>query len=146
VRDQATLAGALARIEDSFPASPAGVLIYSVGYGVPYFSRLPPALVARHMPTIHADPSRPVLEEARPFPTDVVDGLVGGRRAVIRGVTKDRFNVGVQVESNDMLIQLRSDSPTAAARRSSTTCTRAGTRPGWGPGTAGADSPRPTPG
>jgi hypothetical protein len=51
-----------------------------------------------------------VLEEAVPFPTDVVGGLVGGPGALIPGVTKDRFNVNVQIESNDMLFQFRSDS------------------------------------
>ncbi len=110
--DQATLAKALDTIEASFPASPAGVLIFSVSYGLPYFSRLPQALVAKHMPVLLSDPGRPVLEEAVPFPTDVVDGLVGGRGAIVPGITKDRFNVDVVIESNDMLFHLRSDSLT----------------------------------
>ncbi len=110
--DQATLANALDTIENSFPASPAGVLIFSVSYGLPYFSRLPQALVAAHLPTLLSDPSRPVLEEAVPFPTDVVDGLVGGPGAIVPGITKDRFNVDVLIESNDMLFHLRSDSLT----------------------------------
>jgi uncharacterized membrane protein YgcG len=110
--DQATLAKALDTIEASFPASPAGVLIFSVSYGLPYFSRLPHALVSSHLPTLLSDPSRPVLEEAVPFPTDVVDGLVGGPGAIVPGITKDRFNVDVLIESNDMLFHLRSDSLT----------------------------------
>jgi hypothetical protein len=111
--DQARLTQALAVIEDSFPASPAGVLIFSVSYGVPYFSRLSPWVVRAHMPTLLSDPSRPVLEEAAPSPTDVVDGLVGGPGAIIGGVTKDRFNVNVAIEANDMLFHLRSDSLTS---------------------------------
>jgi len=112
VADQAVLADALATVEGSFPASPAGVLIYSVAYGLPYFRRLPRALVRSHLPRLRSDPRRPVLEEAVPAPTDVVDGLVGGRDAVSRGITKDRFNVNVAIESHDMLFQLRSDSLT----------------------------------
>jgi hypothetical protein len=107
--DQATLANALFIIEAEYPASPAGVLIFSVSYGLPYFSRLPASVVAAHMPHLASDPSRFVLEEAVPFPTDVVDGLVGGPNALIPGVTKDRFNVNVAIESNDMLLQFRSD-------------------------------------
>ena len=110
--DQATLAKALDTIEASYPASPAGVLIFSVSYGLPYFSRLPQALVASHMPVLLSDPGRPVLEEAIPFPTDVVDGLVGGPGAIVPGITKDRFNVDVVIESNDMVFHLRSDSLT----------------------------------
>ncbi len=108
--DQATLAKALDTIEASFPASPAGVLIFSVSYGLPYFRRLPPALVSAHMPVLLSDPGRPVLEEAVPFPTDVVDGLVGGPGAIVPGIVKDRFNVDVVIESNDMVFHLRSDS------------------------------------
>ncbi len=44
--DQSTLASALATIEASFPASPSGLLIFSVSYGLPYFARLPQALVS----------------------------------------------------------------------------------------------------
>jgi hypothetical protein len=108
--DQATLDQALRTIEGSFPASPSGVLIFSVSYGLPYFSRLPSALVATNIPTTLADPSRPVLVEAVPFATDVVGGLVGGPGALIPNVTKDRFNVDVVIESNDLLFEFRSDS------------------------------------
>jgi hypothetical protein len=108
--DQASLDQALRTIEDSLPASPAGVLIFSVSYGLPYFNRLPSALVTAHIPTTLADPSRAVLVEAVPFPTDVIDGLVGGPGAVIPNVTKDRFNVDVMIESNDVLFEFRSDS------------------------------------
>ena len=48
--DQATLADALAIIEASYPSSPSGLLIFSVSYGVPYFSRLPQSVVQANMP------------------------------------------------------------------------------------------------
>ena len=86
------------------------MLIGSVSYGLPYFSRLPQSVVRANMPHLASNPSRFVLEEAVPFPTDVVGGLVGGPNALIPGVTKDRFNVDVQIESNDLLFQFRSDS------------------------------------
>jgi hypothetical protein len=108
--DQATLANALNTIEASYPASPSGMLIGSVSYGLPYFNRLPQALVRANMPHLAGNPSRFVLEEAFPMPTDVVGGFVGGPNALIPGVTKDRFNVNVMIESNDMLFQFRSDS------------------------------------
>jgi hypothetical protein len=112
VADQATFARALTTIEASYPASPSGLLIFSVSYGLPYFRRLPAAVVKSHMPTLLSDPSRPVLEEATPMPTDVVGGLVGGPHALIPGITKDRFNVNVAIESNDLLFHFRSDSLT----------------------------------
>jgi hypothetical protein len=115
VADQATLANALTAIEASYPADPSGLLIFSVSYGVPYFNRLPQSVVQANMPTTLANPSRYVLEEATPMPTDVVDGLVGGPNALIPNVVKERFNVNVQIESNDMLFQFRSDSMTNLA-------------------------------
>jgi hypothetical protein len=112
--DQATLANALTTIEASYPASPSGLLVASVSYGIPYFNRLPGGLngtlVSSRMPRLSANASRFVLEEAVPSPTDVVGGFVGGPNAPIRGVTKDRFNVNVVIENNDVLFQFRSDS------------------------------------
>jgi hypothetical protein len=114
--DQATLANALFNIEAHYPASPAGLLIGSVSYGLPYFNRLPQTLVNANMPATvpfqGLAGGRPVLVEAIPMPTDVVGGLVGGPNAPIPGVTKDRFNVNVVIENNDMLFQFRSDSMT----------------------------------
>ena len=110
--DQLTLNNALLTIEAEYPASPSGVLIGSVSYGLPYFNRLSQSLVTAHMPHLASDPTRFVLEEAVPFPTDVVGGFVGGPNALIPGVTKDRFNVNVMIESNDVLFQFRSDSMT----------------------------------
>jgi hypothetical protein len=116
--DQTTWANALNTIEANYAASPSGLLIFSVSYGVPYFNRLPASVVSANMPqtvsyttgtgTLAA--GRPVLVEAVPFPTDVVDGLVGGPNAIIPNVVKERFNVNVVIESNDMLLELRSDS------------------------------------
>jgi hypothetical protein len=110
--DQLTLNNALLTIEAKYPASPSGVLVGSVSYGLPYFNRLPQSLVAAHMPHLAANPTRFVLEEAFPMPTDVVSGFVGGPSALIPGVTKDRFNVNVVIESNDVLFEFRSDSMT----------------------------------
>jgi hypothetical protein len=107
--DQQRLSGALHRLEEFFPFSPQG-LFSLVAYGLPYFRRLPQSLVAGHMPRLLSNPSRWALEEAVPSPTDVVGGLVGGPNAIIPNVTKDRFNVDVRIESNDLLVTLRSDS------------------------------------
>jgi len=106
--DQTTLANALNEIEASYPASPSGLLIFSVNYGVPYFNRLPQSVVSANMPT--ANTGGPVLVEATPMPTDVVDGLVGGPGALIPNVVKERFNVNVVIENNDMFFHFQSDS------------------------------------
>jgi hypothetical protein len=108
-QDQAQLSEALGRLESHFPFSPKG-LFSLVAYGLPYFRRLPQSLVASHMPRLLSDHSRWALEEAVPSPTDVTGGLVGGAHAIIPNVKKDRFNVDVSIESNDLLVTLRSDS------------------------------------
>ena len=105
--DQATLTSALAQIEANFDASPSGLLIVSLSYGLPYFNRLPAALVAANMPRLTQDTSRFVLENAVAGPTDVVGGVVQG---VQNPPPKERFNVNVVLEQNDMLLQMRSDS------------------------------------
>jgi hypothetical protein len=103
--DQATLARALASIEASYEFSPSGVFT-TVAYGIPYFERLPGGmagtLVAGHMPRLISEPSAYALEEAVPGPTDVSPENPE--------VSKARFDVPVQIESNDMLVTLRSDS------------------------------------
>ncbi|HTZ64516.1 MAG TPA: hypothetical protein VMB51_10455 [Solirubrobacteraceae bacterium] len=105
VGDQEALARALAQVEQSYPFSPAGVFT-TVAYGIPYFQRLPGGmsgpLVQEHVPRLAAERERLVLEEAIPGPTDVSPANPE--------VTKQRFNVPVQIESNDMLFTLRSDS------------------------------------
>jgi hypothetical protein len=108
--DQTVFANALNTIEQVFPASPSGALIFAVSYGLPYFKRLNQTTVKAHMPTLLSNSSTPVLQEATPFPTDVIGGLVGGSGSVNPGITKARFNVNVRIESNDMLIETRSDS------------------------------------
>src|ERR1022692_3336370 len=110
VTEKHLLGHVLYTIEDNYPASPAGVLIFAVSYGLPYFNRLPPSVVSAHIPHLLSDPSRLALEEAVPSPTDVVGGLAGGPHALIPGITKDRFNVNVTIENNDMLFHFRSDS------------------------------------
>jgi hypothetical protein len=107
--DQATLANALNTIEAHYPFSAQGILPF-IAYGVPYFNRLPQTTVQSHMPRLLSDRSRFALEEAVPSPTDVVNGLVGGPNALIPNVTKKTFNVNVRIESNDVLLSLRSDS------------------------------------
>ena len=100
--DQSRLANALATIEAVFPASPSGVLITSVSYGLPYFNRLPAALVASRMPRLTSNTSRFVLEESPACPTDV--------SALNPGIAKDRFTNQVVIERNDLLFEFRSDS------------------------------------
>src|SRR5437764_10683486 len=102
--DQQTLANALATIEANYPFSPSGAFVF-VSYGLPYFNRLPSSLVSAKVPKL-PNTSRLVLEEAVASPTDVVNGFVGG----VQGVTKERFNVNVRIEQNDVLFQMRSDS------------------------------------
>jgi hypothetical protein len=109
--DQATLSNALATIEANFSASPSGLLIASVSYGMPYFARLPQALVQSKIPRL-LDPngnptSRFALENAVPGPTDVVNGKVQGANGTI---PKERFMVNVVLETNDINFQFRSDS------------------------------------
>ena len=103
--DQVTLARALEAIEAAYPFTPLGVFT-TVCYGIPYFERLPGGmagpLVAKHMPRLIAEPKRFALEEAVPGPTDVSPANAG--------ISKERFNVPVKIEANDMLLMLRSDS------------------------------------
>ena len=102
--DQAMLGAALARLEAAYPFNAAGLLMF-VSYGIPYFRRLPGGLagglVSSRMPRLLADRRRYVLEEAEPGPTDVSPANPG--------VTKLRYQVPVVIESNDMLLTLRSD-------------------------------------
>lgn len=103
--DQNVLAAALAQIEGSYPWSPSGVFTL-VSYGLPYFAKLPPALVAARLPRLKSDPSRSALEEAVPAPTDVVGGVdpLKGYRTTFGGA---RYSV--RIEDNDILLSLRSD-------------------------------------
>jgi hypothetical protein len=115
--DQETLFSALGWIDEFYPFSPAGAFVH-VSYGIPYFNMLPGGmngtLVQTYMPQLRTgrnpDGTTNALAEAVASPTDVVNGLVGGRNAPVPNVTKDRFNVNVTIERNHMLFQLRSDS------------------------------------
>ncbi len=101
--DQQVLANALNTIEANYTFSPSGVFVF-VAYGLPYFNRLPQSLVASHMPRLLTDNSRFPLEEAVPSPTDVLDA---NNPQPPR--KKEKFNVAVQIESNDVLFSIRSD-------------------------------------
>jgi hypothetical protein len=103
--DQATLTNALNTIEANFPFSPAGVFVF-VHYGIPYFNRLPQSLVQSKIPRLLSNTSRFALENAVAGPTDVVNGRVQGANGT---QPKERFNVNVVLEANDVLFQLRSD-------------------------------------
>jgi len=95
--DQTVLNNALNTVEANIPFSPSGVFTF-VSYGLPYFRRLPAALVGANVPKLRSNTSRSVLEEAVASPTDVPNQ------------TKKTFNVRVQIEANDVLFTLRSDS------------------------------------
>ncbi len=103
--DRRAFTRALAKVESAYPFAPSGIFT-TVAYGLPYFERLPGgsqgALVAANMPRLRGEEERYALEEAVPGPTDVSPQNPG--------ITKARFNVPVQIESNDMVITLRSDS------------------------------------
>jgi hypothetical protein len=102
--DQAKLTRALKVIEQTYPFRPNGMFT-AIGYGLPYFTRLPGGmtgpLISRYLPRLASDPTRFAFEEAVPSPTDV-----GGSP----GTTKQTFNVPVRIESNDLVVMLRSDS------------------------------------
>jgi hypothetical protein len=98
--DQGELAGALGEIEQRYPFSPSGVFAF-VAYGLPYFDRFPSKLFDAKVPRLLSDETRFALEEAVPSPTDV--------SPVNPGIKKERFNVPVMIEQNDLLFTLRSD-------------------------------------
>ena len=102
--DQATLTHALEVVDQTYPFRPSGVFT-AIGYGLPYFTRLPGGvtgpLMSHHLPRLISDPTRYAFEEAVPGPTDV-----GGAP----GATKQTFNIPVRIESNDLVLMLRSDS------------------------------------
>lgn len=103
--DRLVLEKALTKLEATFPFAADGLFTH-IAYGVPYFNRLPGGmsgpLVAGKMPRLKSDPSRQVLEEAVPGPTDVHPSNPS--------IAKPRFNVPVRIEDNDVLLTLRSDS------------------------------------
>lgn len=72
--DQRELNRVLTLLESRYAFGAAGLLTF-VSYGLPYFRRLPGGLtgdlVGAHLPRLLADPTRSVLEEAVPAPTDV---------------------------------------------------------------------------
>ncbi len=104
--DRTMLANALNRLETSYAFNATNIMTF-ISYGIPYFNRLSGGLngtlVSSHLPRLLSNTSRYVLEEAVPSPTDVSSSNPG--------ITKLRYNVPVAIESNDMLITVRSDNP-----------------------------------
>jgi hypothetical protein len=98
--DQQALSTALAQIEQAYPFSPSGVFTF-VAYGLPYFRRFSSSLFSDRVPRLASDTTRFALEEAVPSPTDV--------STANPGISKVNFNVPVQIESNDMVFEIRSD-------------------------------------
>jgi hypothetical protein len=98
--DQAALEDALRTIEATYPWSPQGVFL-ETAYGLPYFNRLSRRVVDSHIPRLRGQAGRSVLEEAVPSPTDV--------HPTNPGIKKQRFNVPVRIEHNDLLFTLRGD-------------------------------------
>jgi uncharacterized membrane protein YgcG len=98
--DQDELAGALDRIEKVYQFAPQGIFTF-LAYGLPYFNRFPGKLFESKVPRLLSGETRFVLEEAVPSPTDVSPANPG--------ITKERFNVPVVIEANDLLFTLRSD-------------------------------------
>jgi hypothetical protein len=103
--DQATMARAMDTLEANYPFA-AGGLITFVSYGLPYFRRLPAAVVNAAIPRLRSNTARSVLEEAVPSPTDVSPQNPA--------IAKLNFNVPVRIETNDVLFTIRSDNQTFA--------------------------------
>jgi len=104
--DQRVLAAALDAIEAAYPFSPNGVFAH-ISYGLPYFNRLPGALVAAYMPLFKATGAA-VLQESVPGPTDV--------SPLNPAISKQTFNIPVAIEANDVLLTLRGDAFAKLAR------------------------------
>jgi hypothetical protein len=98
--DQQRLENALLTIESVYPWSPSGVFTH-VAYGGPYWNAFPPSLSQAAIPRLNDGSGRFVQAPAVPGPTDVHPNNPS--------ITKDRFNVRVQLESNVMLFTIRSD-------------------------------------
>jgi hypothetical protein len=98
--DQAELAHAADALEAAYPFSASGLITF-IAYGLPYFRRMPTSIVNAAIPRLRSNHSRLALEEAVPSPTDV--------STANPGVRKQRFNVPVRIEANDILVTLRSD-------------------------------------
>jgi hypothetical protein len=102
--DQRALASALNTIEQVFQFLPSGVFVW-IAYGIPYFNRLRfgtsgGATATRLIPRLASDPTRSVLEEMTPAPTDFGQP----------GITKRKWSVPVRIERNDLVFTLKSDS------------------------------------
>jgi hypothetical protein len=98
--DQTRFENALRTIESVYPWSPSGVFTH-VAYGGPYWNAFPFSLSSSAIPRLLDGSGRFVQAPAVPGPTDVHPNNPG--------ITKQRFNVQVQLETNVMLFTIRSD-------------------------------------
>jgi hypothetical protein len=98
--DQTRLENALRTIESVYPWSPSGVFT-TVAYGGPWWNAFPQSLSTSAIPRLLDGSGRFVQAPAVPGPTDVHPNNPS--------ITKERFNVRVQLESNVMLFTIRSD-------------------------------------
>ncbi|HEX4704564.1 MAG TPA: hypothetical protein VH352_20725 [Pseudonocardiaceae bacterium] len=103
-QDQQSLSSAMNALEFNYPFSAGGIFTF-ISYGIPYFNRLPGglkgSLVSNHMPRLTSNNARFALEEAVPSPTDVSPSNPT--------IVKQRYNVPVAIENNDVLITIRGD-------------------------------------
>jgi hypothetical protein len=97
--DQQRLENALLTIESVYSWTPSGVFT-NVAYGGPYWNALPFSLTSAAIPHVNSDGSF-VQAPAVPGPTDVHPNNPG--------ITKQRFNVQVLLETNWLLFTIRSD-------------------------------------
>jgi hypothetical protein len=111
-QDQHMLRRTFNTIEDVYPYG-AENIITIISYGIPYFSLLPGGLqgdlVASHMPRLLSDTSRYAFEEAVPGP---FEGSVPGSNKGLSSPAAQTMSVehtGVDIESNDMLLMIKSD-------------------------------------
>src|SRR2546429_5238202 len=99
--DQRHLAQALDTMEQVLGFSPAGVIPF-IGYGLPYFARLPQPIVNAAIPRLagfgHKFGSGSVLKEARPSGADVSPHNPGTPKRT------PGFNVPGRVQANRLLI------------------------------------------
>lgn len=98
--DQARLSDALSRIESVYPWSPSGVFTH-IAYGGPYWNALPFSLTSAAIPLLNDGSGRFAQAPAVPSPTDVHPNNPG--------ISKLRFNVTTQLETNWLLFTIRSD-------------------------------------
>jgi hypothetical protein len=110
VNDQNIFNNALATIEQFYPWSPSGIFTF-VGYSVDYFNRLggfgAGTRPNRFVPRLRSNTNRFALERSVASPTDVVRRADG---SIFNNRENRRFIVPLDLENNEVLITMRSDS------------------------------------